>query len=198
MNYSALADLKWTVSSTYLGHYRADMASKQYSIVSSNETDGDDNDISTRFVYRRRRWTQIDVLLPIALIISVVTNLFLLARWTLPAAHENPPISRFGATPTCLIKQILTSAAQLAYDVPTEIKWTNPYNDPDRAVEDAAWSAQAVQPENGFVALDDKYTEAMGLPHSQRSPWFKDKGVYILTSSHEIHCVVGLLYLPSP
>jgi hypothetical protein len=65
-------------------------------------------------------------------------------------------------------------------------------------VEDAAWDAQIVQPENGFVALDDSYVEAMGLPHSMRSPWYKDKGIYILTSSHEIHCVVSIRYLSHP
>lgn len=65
------------------------------------------------------------------------------------------------------------------------------YDSTDRAVQDAAWGADALKPENGFIALDDEYSESVGLPHSQRWPWSDKKGVYILSSSHELHCVVS-------
>ena len=65
------------------------------------------------------------------------------------------------------------------------------YDSTDRHIQDAAWGADVLKPENGFIALHDDYTDSMGLPHSQRSPWYKDKGIYVITSSHEMHCVVS-------
>lgn len=63
----------------------------------------------------------------------------------------------------------------------------------NRTVQDAAWGHVDVEPWNGFVALDEDYTIAEGLPHSQRWPWDSSKGVYIMTSSHELHCVVSTI-----
>ncbi len=48
-----------------------------------------------------------------------------------------------------------------------------------------------MEPWNGFLALDEDYVIAQDLPHSQRWPWDLSKGVYIMTSSHELHCVVS-------
>lgn len=54
-----------------------------------------------------------------------------------------------------------------------------------------------MEPWNGFLALDEDYAIAQGLPHSQRWPWDLSKGVYIMTSSHELHCVVSIITVNS-
>jgi len=47
-----------------------------------------------------------------------------------------------------------------------------------------------------FIALDDDYATSKGLPHSQRWPWDHNKGVYIFSGAHELHCTVRrTLYL---
>ena len=76
------------------------------------------------------------------------------------------------------------------------VNYTSRFNSPDRAVEDAAWDSELVRPEVFAVALDDSYTEKQGLLHSMRWPWDDSKGVYVLNSGHELHCLVNLSFVP--
>lgn len=69
------------------------------------------------------------------------------------------------------------------------------YNTMDGAAQDTAWSADALEASNGFLALEDTYTRSVSLPESQRWPWSDSKGVYILASSYELHCVVCYFYI---
>lgn len=82
-------------------------------------------------------------------------------------------------------------AAHLRRNVPTEIVAHSDFDSTNRTVQDSAWDAPELEPWNNFVALDEDYTIEMGLPHSQRWPWDHSKGAYILTSAHELHCVVS-------
>lgn len=58
----------------------------------------------------------------------------------------------------------------------------------------------------GIIALPDTYVEKMSLPPSRRFPWDETKGVYLLNSYHNLHCLVRpfyvvntlLFYLSSP
>ncbi|KAK0618067.1 hypothetical protein B0T17DRAFT_509626 [Bombardia bombarda] len=76
-----------------------------------------------------------------------------------------------------LLHEIPTQFAGLRRDVPTEILAHGPYDSLNRTVQDAAWNHVDVEPWTGFVALDEDYTVAQGLPHSQRWPWDLSKGV---------------------
>ncbi|KAI2617255.1 hypothetical protein GGS26DRAFT_413406 [Hypomontagnella submonticulosa] len=88
-----------------------------------------------------------------------------------------------------LLLVVITLLTSLRRNKPTEILSSSDFDSTNRTVQNAAWSHVDVEPWNGFVALDEDYTIAQGLPHSQRWPWDLSKGVYIMTSSHELHCV---------
>ncbi|KAI0965360.1 hypothetical protein F4678DRAFT_485319 [Xylaria arbuscula] len=60
----------------------------------------------------------------------------------------------------------------------------------NRTVQDAVWGHIDIEPRNGFVAIDGDHTIAQELPHSQGWTWDSNRGVYIMTSSHERHCVL--------
>lgn len=81
--------------------------------------------------------------------------------------------------------------AQLRRNIPTEILAHSNFDSMNRTIQDAAWNGPEIEPWRNFVALDEDYTVEVGLPHSQRWPWDQSKGTYILTSAHELHCVVG-------
>ncbi|KAK5997696.1 hypothetical protein PT974_00051 [Cladobotryum mycophilum] len=150
------------------------MAPKEYAALSQHESGMNDSNISGSSTDNHQKsWLRIVLLLSIALLTSILANIFFVCQWSRPLRAEDG----------------LTQYARLARDVPFVRGRNSTYDHPDRTVEDAAWEADIVQPYNGFVALDDNYVKSVGLPHSMRSPWDEDKGVYILSSSHEIHCV---------
>lgn len=91
--------------------------------------------------------------------------------------------------PRCYIDQVPSIYAGLYRNVPTEILKHADYDSPNRTIENAAWDNPDLLPEHGFIALDDSWAAAKGLPATQRWPWDNTKGIYILTSSHELHCV---------
>ncbi|KAI4599346.1 hypothetical protein KJ359_001787 [Pestalotiopsis sp. 9143b] len=94
-----------------------------------------------------------------------------------------------------LLDELPTQFAGLRRDVLTEVNAPNDFDSVNRTIQDAAWEHVDLEPWNGFLALDEDYAMAQGLPHSQRWPWDSSKGVYIMTSSHEIHCVHALRQL---
>ena len=87
--------------------------------------------------------------------------------------------------------------AGLYQNVPTEIVEHTDYDSPNRTTENAAWDDPDLRPEHGFIALHDSWAAAKGLPATQRWPWDSTMGIYILTSSHELHCVVSITVLAS-
>lgn len=109
------------------------------------------------------------------LLISLATNLVFVHKSLTPSCemdYESP-----------------SKYAQLRRNVSTEILAHSDFDSTNRTIQDAAWGAPELEPWNNFVALDEDYTIAVGLPHSQRWPWDSSKGTYIITSAHELHCV---------
>lgn len=85
---------------------------------------------------------------------------------------------------------ILIHLAGLSWDTPSIIQYRSPFNDPNRTLEDEAWSSSLVDPATLVVALGDSFTESRGVSHSMRWPWDSAKGVYTTNSAHELHCLV--------
>ncbi|OAA50680.1 hypothetical protein NOR_01130 [Metarhizium rileyi] len=115
-------------------------------------------------------------LLSITFLASLLVNAFSMYRWS-QAHMATDGVSRYALLPR---------------DVPLPWEISNAYSSVDRAVQNEAWGAELLLPQRGILALDDDFTEAVGLPHSMRWPWDKKKGVYVLTSTHELHCVMAL------
>ncbi|XWW99249.1 hypothetical protein V2A60_007258 [Cordyceps javanica] len=86
----------------------------------------------------------------------------------------------------------LSKYANLAQNVPTSRNYSSIYSSPDRSEADAAWKKLQLDIEAGWVALEDRHSESIGLPHSVRWPWDDSKGIYILSAAHELHCVYVL------
>ena len=74
--------------------------------------------------------------------------------------------------------------------------WTskNPYFGENETAADLLW--EDINIDNGTVALEDSYVEALGLPTSQRFPWDERKGIYILNGFHSMHCLVSQCNAP--
>ncbi|KAI3318417.1 hypothetical protein HD806DRAFT_526352 [Xylariaceae sp. AK1471] len=121
------------------------------------------------------RWTWGWITISIALLGSLSTNISFVYRQMV--------------RPWELVNELATQFASLRRNVPTEILSSSDFGSLNRTVQDAAWGYVKLEPWNGFVALDEGCTIAQGLLHSQRWPWDPSKGVYIMTSSHELHCV---------
>lgn len=96
---------------------------------------------------------------------------------------------------TRLLSSINFLTAGLYRNVPTEIVEHADYDSPNRTIENAAWDSPDLRPEHGFIALHDSWAAAKGLPATQRWPWDSTMGIYILTSSHELHYVVSITSL---
>ncbi|KAI0391213.1 hypothetical protein F5Y17DRAFT_441631 [Xylariaceae sp. FL0594] len=121
------------------------------------------------------RWRRFSAILGVALVLSLSSNIFFAYKQMV--------------RPWELLHELPTRYAGLRREVPTEILAHTDYDSVNRTIQDAAWGHVDVEPWNGFVALDEDYAMGVGLPHSQRWPWDLSKGVYILSSSHELHCV---------
>ncbi|KAI0198368.1 hypothetical protein F4808DRAFT_260676 [Astrocystis sublimbata] len=77
-------------------------------------------------------------------------------------------IYKLFATPWALLEVLPTRYAGLRRDIPTEILSKSDFDSMNRTVQEAAWSHVNMKPWNGFLALDEEYTIAQDLPHSQR------------------------------
>ncbi|KAI0909851.1 hypothetical protein F4823DRAFT_409580 [Ustulina deusta] len=131
--------------------------------------------LSTQPTHLPTPWKRVVLLLGTALVGSVCANVFFIYR-------------QF-AVPWALLEELPTQFAGLRRNIPTEILSKSDFDNMNRTIQEAAWSHVDMEPWNGFLALDEDYVIAQDLPHSQRWPWDLSKGVYIMTSSHELHCV---------
>lgn len=148
--------------------------SKEYSKLPADEHAWDDAALRLRKrTEHSQRWARIGPILLVVLLSSLMANLYSLHRVVKPAKPKAPP----------------SAIAGLEWNVPVKMNYSSRYNSADRAVEDEAWDAWTVRPESLTVALDDSYAESMGLLHAQRWPWDDTKGVYVLNSGHELHCL---------
>jgi hypothetical protein len=82
--------------------------------------------------------------------------------------------------------------AQLQYNLPIKWTWKTPWNSENLTEEDLAWNdSRGFQSREGIVALNDSFTQSVGLPSAQRWPWDKSKGIYFVEGVHALHCVVS-------
>ncbi|KAI1346048.1 hypothetical protein F5Y01DRAFT_322160 [Xylaria sp. FL0043] len=76
--------------------------------------------------------------------------------------------------------------AELVWDHPLSLHSDNPYNQHDESLRDAAWDA--INIDDGMIALPHSFAEQKGLPKSQPFPWDRSKGIYLLNGHHSLHC----------
>ena len=169
-----------------------------YSIAQQYDLDDDMKRLQLASVIRVPRLLKITALsLVITLLASLSLNIYYINQHSQTSEATKHVPSKYGIK--LLIRPFLYYistfiVASLYQDVPTEIVKHTDYNSPNRTIENAAWNNPDLLPEHGFIALDDFWSASKGLPTAQRWPWDKTKGVYILTSSHELHCVVSLCF----
>ncbi|KAI0398552.1 hypothetical protein F5Y17DRAFT_8323 [Xylariaceae sp. FL0594] len=83
-----------------------------------------------------------------------------------------------------------TLFAGLEWDQPMTLHSENPYNQRDEKLRDAAWDA--INIDDGMVALPHTYAKEKGLPESQPFPWDRSKGIYLLNGHHSLHCAKAI------
>ncbi|GAW15642.1 hypothetical protein ANO14919_050610 [Xylariales sp. No.14919] len=83
-----------------------------------------------------------------------------------------------------------TIFADLAWDTPLTLHDENPYNQRDEKLRDAAWDA--INIDDGMVALPHSIAKEKGLPESQPFPWDRSKGIYLLNGHHSLHCAKAI------
>ncbi|OTA55903.1 hypothetical protein K449DRAFT_452416 [Hypoxylon sp. EC38] len=150
--------------------------SVEYIPVSQDGSDTEEKDfLPIEPTHSSVRWRLDLLILSTVLVGSICFNVFFIYRQFVK--------------PWELLDELSTQFAGLSRNVPTEILSGSNFDSMNRTIQDAAWNHVDIEPWNGFVALDENYALSQGLPHSQRWPWDLSKGVYIMTSSHELHCI---------
>ncbi|KAI0158123.1 hypothetical protein GGR57DRAFT_459082 [Xylariaceae sp. FL1272] len=140
-----------------------------------DEVEEDNSFAIAQPTYLRKARTSVVFFIGATLLASLCANLFFIYRQFV--------------TPWSLLEELPTRFAGLRRNIPTEILSSSNFDSMNRTVQDTAWNNVDMEPWNGFLALDEHYAIDRDLPHSQRWPWDHSKGVYIMTSSHELHCV---------
>lgn len=69
------------------------------------------------------------------------------------------------------------------------------YSNVNQSISDIAWSHFTT---NGFVAIPHREAARAGLPAAEDFPDDAEKGVYVLSGFHELHCVVWNKLSPPP
>ena len=64
----------------------------------------------------------------------------------------------------------------------------SPYASDNETLADELWDALNI--DHGVIALPDSYVENVNLPQSQRFPWDRSQGIYLLNAYHNLHCLV--------
>lgn len=62
-----------------------------------------------------------------------------------------------------------------------------PYSSANQTLQDALWDA--INIDDGVVALPDAFVAQHDLRRAQRFPWDPSKGIYILHGFHNLHCL---------
>lgn len=92
-----------------------------------------------------------------------------------------------GLNKTCNFE--VSPYAGLTYDIPTPFRDIPTFVHRNSVVADATWDSWSIEP--GFVALTHEFVNGKMLPEAQKSPLDDDKGVYLLSSYHSLHCLVN-------
>ncbi|KAI1165518.1 hypothetical protein F5B18DRAFT_609907 [Nemania serpens] len=97
---------------------------------------------------------------------------------------------RYGREKANAIDGSRTLFADLAWDHPLSLHSENPYNQHDEKLRDAEWDA--INIDDGMVALPHSFAKEKGLPESQPFPWDGSKGIYLLNGHHSLHCAKAI------
>jgi hypothetical protein len=81
--------------------------------------------------------------------------------------------------------------AGLIYDTPIPFRDDSMFVHRNTAIADAAWDSWTIEP--GIVALPHDFVNRKMLPQAQASPLDENKGVYVLSSYHSLHCLVSAI-----
>ncbi|KAL8765703.1 MAG: hypothetical protein Q9194_006490 [Teloschistes cf. exilis] len=150
------------------------MKSKEYRIVGSEPgVDEELVNICDRKYSRKSHCVSYVALLLLAL--SLAANVVLLVHRPVPNAHVSTPTrSTFGL------------------ECNKRVAWTDDsdFASHSRTVWDRAWST--LNPDTGLVAISDHVSRQKGLHESQRWPWDQSKGLYLLQSHNNLHCLLLL------
>jgi len=82
---------------------------------------------------------------------------------------------------------VRTPYAALELDTEAVFGGHDLYTDQNDTFRDELW--QAINIDDGMIALPDDFVRDTGLPVSQRFPWDESKGIYLLHGHHNLHCV---------
>lgn len=61
----------------------------------------------------------------------------------------------------------------------------------DQRIEDEAWNSPELDFGSGVVAMNDQWAVERNISLAQRWPWDTQKGIYLLSSTHDVHCIVS-------
>ena len=84
------------------------------------------------------------------------------------------------------------SMAGLSHDPAAPYPWSSGYGPEitNHSLADERW--EAIDINDGIIVLDDDYALEHNLSPSQRFPWDPSKGVYLLNSFHNLHCLKNI------
>ncbi|KAI4250668.1 MAG: hypothetical protein LQ352_005314 [Teloschistes flavicans] len=151
------------------------MESKEYRIIGSEPVDDGELDNLYGPKYSRKVHC-LSYIAPVLLALSLAANILLLVHRLVPNTLVSAPLR--------------STFAGLERN--KRIAWTedNDFASHNRTIWDQAWST--LNADRGFVAISDHVTRRKGLHESQRWPWDQSKGLYLLQSHHNLHCLLLL------
>ncbi len=160
------------------------LKSQQYVLV-----DGEKN--NTEEQHHAGRTVKPNKALLAGILVSLVLNIFLVVTCLqISSKISDSGRTAYGISHLQLVYTSLAKSytARLGQDSKVAWKSNSAYFGEDEVIADRLWEEISI--DNGTVALSDSYTEAMGLPVSQRFPWDDEKGLYLLNGFHSMHCLV--------
>ena len=167
-----------------------------YSLIQQRDPETDEKRFLPVVVGGRRRSCKSMISwMAVALLVSLSFNVYNVMNYFQPPCSIDQVPSKYGTVPSIhpyFCQTLTLLKASLYRNVPTETVEHADYDSPNRTTENAAWDNPGLLPEHGFIALPDSWAAVKGLPATQRWPWDNTKGIYILTSSHELHCVASI------
>ena len=128
------------------------------------------------------------------LAISICLNISLLVGFVyIRDRVSSEPTSRYGTFEkiTLIVMQGLMALVNLKYSQELPLPSDTQYcTTPNETHMDFLWESVGDFP--GLVALDANFVREKQLPATYEFPWDSSKGVYILASWHNLHCLVRI------
>ncbi|KAL8830370.1 MAG: hypothetical protein Q9191_001480 [Dirinaria sp. TL-2023a] len=151
------------------------MSSKEYQLISDDNPSDDDSNSLAAYHYRTTgRHSLLAGTCLLILFLSLSANglwiILHITRTTDKACHSK------------------TAYAGLERNVPVAFNDDSDFASHNRSIWDEAW--KSINPDAGLVAISDDMVAKTGIPEAQRWPWDSSKGLYLLQSHHNLHCLI--------